>query len=158
MPDGRDFNSDAKLYIASDSCKSCSVLFMENHCPTMIFSFGIECSRRGAGGAEEASLNDRAVPSNHGKEASSLLPPTFANFNTGKLPLAAPNREIRRRSVSQPRTCRRDAEKYCGSGIQAVHECADLSARNWRKISEALLRRDGLSNGGWSPAAGARVG
>ena len=37
MPDGRDFNSDAKLYIASDSCKSLSVLFMENQCQTMIY-------------------------------------------------------------------------------------------------------------------------
>ena len=83
--------------------------------------------------------------------------PAFANSNPVKLPLAAPNREIRRRSVSQPRTGRMTSEKYCGSGMQSAHDCADLSAQNWSKNSEALLRRDGLCKGGRSRGAGARV-
>ena len=44
----------------------------------------------------------------------------FGNSYRWRLPYAAPNKEVRRRSVSQRGTCRWNAEKNLGSGIQTV--------------------------------------
>ena len=78
--------------------------------------------------------------------------PDLANFNTGKLPLASPNREVRHRSLSQRGTGRWNAEKYWDSSIQLIYECADLSARKWRENLRKFVTK-GLSNRGRSPAS-----
>ena len=49
----------------------------------------------------------------------------FGNFDRWRLPYAAPNREVRRRSVSQRGTCRWNAEFFYMDGVG----CADPAAQ-----------------------------
>ena len=82
--------------------------------------------------------------------------PDLANFNTGKLPLAAPNREVRRRSSDSP-----ELAEGTQKNIEIQVFSQFMSALIFQLGSEGKnLRRfvtKGLSNRGRSPPARARV-